>query len=206
MVGENTMSALRRSPRLAALLVAIAASGVAVALVVVGTGGSGSVDSSSETRDLDGMSEDARFAALSAERSNRCDLRAGDVRQMPGEAHLQGSCCFPMDRHRYAEQRRGLRHYRDIEQIPADPYDVPVALAKRLLAYRDIPLTQEQQHAYRQAMQKSELGGPCCCRCWRWQAFRGQANYLIARRDFSAAQVARVWDLEEGCGGTHEHA
>jgi hypothetical protein len=198
------MSALRRSPRLAALLAAFAASGAAVALAVMG--GSESVDSSSETRDMGGMSDDARFAALSAERSNRCDLRAGELRQMADEARLQGSCCFPMDRHRYAEQLRGLRHYRDIEQIPADPYDIPVALAKRLLAYREIALTERQGATYRRAVQKSDLGGPCCCRCWRWQAFRGQANYLITRRDFSASQVARVWDLEEGCGGEDDHA
>lgn len=200
---------LTKSPRLTAL-VALAVVGVtgALGIGIVGSSDSGSRQDSpgAEARDLSAKSLDSRFAVLSADHSNRCDLRAAGLLGMPDGTHLRGSCCFPMDHHAYREQLRDLRDYRDIEQIPADPYDVPVALAKRLLAYRAISLTPRQRATYQQAMQKSELGGPCCCRCWRWQAFRGQANYLIARRDFSAAEVARLWDLEEGCGGSDEHA
>lgn len=183
--------------------------GVVVALgpSVFGGGGSGGPQATgSGAQDVSAMSPDERFAALSVASSNRCDLGAAELRRMPEGARLRGSCCSPMDRHRYGEQLRGLRHYRGIAQIPSDPYDVPVALAKRLLAYRDLPPTEGQRAVYRQAKEKSELGGPCCCSCWRWQAFRGQANYLIARRQFSATQVARVWELEEGCGGSHDHA
>lgn len=112
-----------------------------------------------------------------------------------------------MDRHRYQEQVEGLKKYADTPQIPSDPYDVPVKLAKQLFEYqKTIQLTPDQQAIYDQAMQISEEGGPCCCRCWRWFAFEGQAKYLITELDWSAQQVAELWDLEDGCGGSgHEH-
>jgi len=62
-------------------------------------------------------------------------------------------------------------------------------------------LTAEQQHRYNRAVPLSETNGPCCCPCWRWDAFRGQAKFLIARRNYSAKQICEVWTLEEGCGG-----
>ena len=51
-------------------------------------------------------------------------------------------------------------------------------------------------------MKLSEEGGPCCCRCWRWTTFEGQAKFLIARREFDAEAIAEIWDLEDGCGGS----
>ena len=36
------------------------------------------------------------------------------------------------------------------------------------------------------------------------QSFEGQAKYLITEYGFNAEQIAEVWDLEDGCGGT-EH-
>lgn len=127
---------------------------------------------------------------------------------MPDDARIQGSCCSPMDLHRYQEQVAGLKQYADIHQIPSDPYDVPVSLAKQLFEYqKSIQLTPDQQAVYDQAMQLSEEGGPCCCRCWRWTAFEGQAKYLISELNWSAQQVAELWDLEDGCGGAgHEHS
>lgn len=126
---------------------------------------------------------------------------------MPDEARIQGSCCGPMDFHKYQEQVDGLKKYADIPQIPTDPYDVPVSLAKQLFEYqRTIQLTPEQQAIYDQAANLSEEGGPCCCRCWRWTAFEGQAKYLITELDWSAGQIAELWNLQDGCGGPgHEH-
>jgi hypothetical protein len=153
-------------PRKSALLTALVAlAGAALAgallLALASGGGSDSHEGGSPVAIISsGASLDSRFAALSGERTNRCDLRAGELRQMPDEAHLQGSCCFPMERDIYAEQLHDLRPYRDIEQIPPDPYDVPVALAKRLLSYREIPLTQEQRHTYRQAMRSQSSAAP----------------------------------------------
>ena len=49
-------------------------------------------------------------------------------------------------------------------------------------------------------MKVAKENGPCCCHCWRWNAFEGQAKKLIARRKYTAPQVARLWGLEDGCG------
>jgi hypothetical protein len=111
-----------------------------------------------------------------------------------------------MDLHRYQVQVQGLTKYADIPQIPSDPYDVPVSLAKQLFEYqKTIYLTPDQQAVYDEATKISKEGGPCCCRCWRWNAFEGQAKYLISKLNWSAQEVAELWDLEDGCGGT-EHA
>jgi len=112
-----------------------------------------------------------------------------------------------MDLHHYQEQVEGLKKYTDIPQIPADPYDVPVSLAKQLFAYqKTIQLTSDQQAVYDEATKIAEEGGPCCCKCWRWNAFEGQAKYLITELNWSAREVAELWDLEDGCGGPgHEH-
>ena len=126
---------------------------------------------------------------------------------MSDEARIQGSCCGPMDLHRYQEQIEGLKRFAGISQIPEDPYDVPVSLAKQLFEFqKTILLTSGQQAVYDQAVTLSEEGGPCCCRCWRWTAFEGQAKYLITELDWPAEQIAGLWDLEDGCGGAgHEH-
>jgi hypothetical protein len=85
--------------------------------------------------------------------------------------------------------------------VPSDPYDVSVDLAKRLTSYADdINLTPRQQTSYEQAVKMAGEHGPCCCDCWRWTAFEGQAKYLIARRGYGGRRIAEVWDLEDGCG------
>ena len=143
----------------------------------------------------------ARFAVLSGAHSNRCGMPASALDAMPAGARLQGSCCFPMDYHSYANQVRDLRRYATVDVIPKDPYDIPVSLAKRLIAYQSIKLTPAQQRTYNRAKPLSKTKGPCCCPCWRWSAFGGQAKYLITRRHYPAQQIADVWSVEEGCGG-----
>jgi hypothetical protein len=107
-----------------------------------------------------------------------------------------------MDAGHYKQQVRGLKRYRAIALAPADPYDVSVALAKRLISYqRQIHLRPDERRVYDHARQLADEHGPCCCRCWRWAAFEGQAKQLIVKRRFRAAEVARLWDLEDGCGG-----
>jgi len=145
-----------------------------------------------------------RFSLLARARTNRCDLRARELHEMSNRMRLRSACCFPMDRTRYAQQLRGLRPYRRSGLVPSDPYDVSVGLAKRLLRYRKIELGKRGQAIYHQGTKASSLGGPCCCPCWRWQAFKGQARFMIARHHYSAARIAALWDLEEGCGGPAE--
>jgi len=127
---------------------------------------------------------------------------------MSDGARIQGSCCSAMDFASYQEQVEGLKKYADTPQIPADPYDVPVSLAKQLFEYqRTITLTSDQQAIYDQATQMADEKGPCCCKCWRWIAFEGQAKYLISQLHWSAKDIASVWDLEDGCGGpAKDHA
>lgn len=162
--------------------------------------------SSAETILLAGTAEKMDY--LSSKNSSFCGLQPTSVDTYADSERIQGACCGAMDLHRYQEQVKGLKEYSDISQIPEDPYDIPAALAKELFAYqKDIQLTSEQQKIYNEATELSHEGGPCCCKCWRWTAFEGQAKYLITDRNFNAEQIAKVWDLEDGCGGAgHEHA
>lgn len=144
----------------------------------------------------------ARFAFLARQTTNSCGLEPSALERMPDRTRLQGSCCFPMNLAAYRSQVRGLRAYANVPEIPADPYDVPVSLAKRLLAYdRTIHLAPAQARVYARAMRMSRTEGPCCCHCWRWNAFRGLSEHLIAHLGWRSGAVAAVIDLVEGCGG-----
>lgn len=143
------------------------------------------------------------FDYLSANTSSYCGLIPQTVEGYSEDQNIQGACCGAMDFHRYKEQVEALRKYSDIPQIPEDPYNISVPLAKELFDYqKSIQLTSDEQKIYDSAMQMSEEGGPCCCRCWRWTAFEGQAKFLIREHGFTADQVAEVWELEDGCGGS----
>lgn len=146
----------------------------------------------------------ARFAYLSKQTSNQCTLNGAAVMRMPSDARLQGSCCFRMDRHAYDDQIRKLARYASLGVVPRDPYDVAISLVQRLLGYQSIRLTRSQQRIYNAAIPLSTTRGPCCCQCWRAEAFAGQAKFLIARRGFSAHQIAAIWSTEEGCGGPED--
>jgi len=146
-----------------------------------------------------------RFNLLSNSRTNFC---AGpEIINVSNTDRLQGSCCSAMDLHRYEEQVIGLQKYSNIDKIPSDPYDIPKSLAEELLNYqKTIKLNPEQQLIYDRAVKLSHEGGPCCCKCWRWYAFEGLAKYLIIEYGFNSEQIAEIWDLEDGCGGTgHLH-
>ena len=144
---------------------------------------------------------DEKFIALSNANTNYC-ASADFLNSKYDGDRLQGSCCSKMDSHRYAEQIDGLKQYSDIDVIPSDPYDIKASLAKTLVSYdKNIVLNTYQQKVYDDAMKMSSEGGPCCCKCWRWTAFEGQAKYLITEYNFDEKQVAHVWDIEDGCGG-----
>ena len=188
-----------------ALLAAIfgVVAGATAGAVLFATRGHATAVSASGTADpLAASSLAARFAVLRTAHSNRCGMPASVLYLMSAKARLQGACCFPMDYRAYVDQRRGLsRRYASVGVIPKDPYDFPVSLAVRLVSYQSIRLTPAQQRIYNRAKPLSTTKGPCCCRCWRWTAFGGQAKYLITRQHYSAKQIADVWSTEEGCGG-----
>ena len=149
-----------------------------------------------------------KFYFLASQSSNSCGLQGDSlIGQFGEEGRIQGSCCSTMDIHSYQEQIEALKQYSGIAEIPPDPYDVSVAQARVLLAYQqEITLTSEQQEVYKEAAETSEEGGPCCCKCWHWDAYEGLAKKLIAGYDWSAEQVAELWDLSDACGGpSHAH-
>ena len=145
-----------------------------------------------------------RFALLSRQHSNQCGLATGNFSALAKHGRLQGSCCSAMVYDEYVRQIKGLKRYAAVPEVPADPYDISVGQAAQLVAYdRSISLTPNQQKVYDRAKKLSNEHGPCCCHCWRWTAFSGQAKVLIARRRYGATQIAAIWNLEDGCGGGH---
>ena len=110
----------------------------------------------------------AKFDTLSKNGNSSCSGAFKDsIDTMPDTARLQGSCCSPMDMHRYTEQVTGLQKYKDIPEIPSDPYDIDASLAKKLKANYDVQLTPDEQKAYDYAMANSMEKGPWCWKCWR---------------------------------------
>ena len=148
----------------------------------------------------------AKFEELSKNGNSSCSGQfKNSIAGMPDTARLQGSCCSPMNPHRYNEQVEGLKKYKDIPEIPPDPYDIDATLAKKFIAYYDTELTPEEQKAYDYAMMNSNEKGPCCCKCWRWYVYGGLGKYLIKNYQFTGEQVTDVWNLSDGCGGEGDH-
>ncbi|QQG42398.1 MAG: hypothetical protein HYW15_02705 [Candidatus Giovannonibacteria bacterium] len=148
----------------------------------------------------------AKFDYLSKNGNSSCSATFREsIPSMPDTARLQGSCCSPMSMHRYNEQIEGLKKYSNIPEIPPDPYDVEVGLAKKLMGYYDMKLTPEEQKVYEYAMQNSDEKGPCCCKCWRWYVYGGLGKLLIQKYGFTGEQVTEVWNLSDGCGGADDH-
>lgn len=144
----------------------------------------------------------AAFRYLASQHSNYCSLDQATVERDPDTGHLQGACCDAMDMAKYQYQVTSLRQYVAVAQIPTDPYDIPVPLAKTLFGFdQSITLSSAQQAAYDRAMSLTEDNGPCCCQCWRWYMTRGLAKYLIADRAIDPTELAHIVDLVNGCGG-----
>lgn len=148
----------------------------------------------------------AKFDMLSKNGNSSCSGAFKDsIDSMPDTGRLQGSCCSPMDMHRYEEQVTGLEKYKDIPEIPSDPYDIDASLAKKLKTYYDVELTPNEQKAYDYAMTNSMEKGPCCCKCWRWYVYGGLGKLLIQKYNFTGEQVTEIWNLSDGCGGAGDH-
>jgi len=200
----------RTAKRLALVIACVAVAGVGFLLTGVRSGGhfktksAGSAPPTASDPVL-AVGTPAAFSYLATQTSNRCGLTPTELESYPLAQHLQGSCCDRMDPSTYAWQVKALRRYAFIAQIPRDPYDVPVSLARQLLHYDNtIHLSARQQATYDRAMRMSHQHGPCCCHCWRWTAFRGMSKYLIARDGWTASRVALIIDDVEGCGGKDE--
>jgi len=146
-----------------------------------------------------------RFAQLASAHTNACSLQRSTVDAYPDDQRIQGSCCNAMDPTKYRYQVEQLRHYAGIPEIPSDPYDIRAGLAKRLFRLDDtIRLSGVDQRTFDRVMQMTEDKAPCCCHCWRWDAAEGLDRFLITRHHLGAAEVARITDLVNGCGGPME--
>jgi hypothetical protein len=149
---------------------------------------------------------DERFDYLSTRGNSSCSAAFTDsIAKMLVTTRLQGSCCSPMDRHRYVEQVQGLQKYSSIPEIPPDPYDIPVSLARKAMSYYDLVLSPDEMRVYQYASDTSDEKGPCCCKCWRWRVYGGLGKFLIRERHFTGEQLVEVWNLSDGCGGGGEH-
>ena len=148
----------------------------------------------------------ARFEYLSQNGNSSCSGAFKDsISSMGDGERLQGSCCSPMDAHRYVEQLTGLKKYANITEIPSDPYDIEVRLAKKLISYYNEKLTLQEQKAYDFVMENSDEKGPCCCKCWRWYVYGGLAKLLIKNYNFTGEQITEIWNLSDGYGGEGDH-
>lgn len=148
----------------------------------------------------------AKFQLLSTKGNSSCSGTFTDsISSMKDGDRLQGSCCSPMNWHRYKEQVDGLKKYSNISEVPQDPYDIDAELAKEMKKYYDVELSDEQQKAYDYAMKNSNEKGPCCCKCWRWYVYGGLAKFLIVEKGFTGEQITEVWNLSDGCGGEGDH-
>lgn len=144
----------------------------------------------------------AKFDYLSKNGNSSCSLSfQNSIISKNDSERLQGSCCSPMNLSRYSEQIGGLKKYKDIREIPPDPYDIEASLAKMLMSHYDDQLTPAEQKAYDYAMANSHEKGPCCCKCWRWYVYGGLGKYLIKNYGFTGEQVTEIWNLSDGCGG-----
>ena len=181
------------------LIVAVVVA-TALNVKVFNFGGPPAAPSSRASAFTPGSSE--AFSYLSTQTSNSCNLQASTVQTYPDGTRIQGACCNPIDQVTYQSQVRYLQTYKDIPEIPKDPYDIPASLAKQLLAYdSSIKLHPAQQATFDAAMAKTPDKAPCCCKCWRWYAHSGLAKHLITSRAFKADRVARVVSAVNGCGG-----
>jgi len=121
------------------LVLSVAIVAVAVALLSGGVGPrgsrSGSLAAGTSASPPATSYRSARFAFLARQTSNSCGLEPVALMGLSSRMRLQGSCCSSMDPAAYRSQVQGLRADVSVSAIPRDPYDIPVSLAKRLLAF-----------------------------------------------------------------------
>ncbi len=114
--------------------------------------------------------------------------------------YLGGQCCGPMkDLTEYNKELENLQQYKNIPDVPMNPYKTPVALAKKWIDYDNATsLTAAEQAIMDQAMKLSKEG-PCCCKCWHYFVNEGVAKKMIKDYHYTAQQIAAYWDTSSIC-------
>jgi|SRR5579859_1573095 len=113
---------------------------------------------------------------------------------------LGGQCCGPMkDLAAYNKELQDLQQYKNIPDVPMNPYKTPVALAKKWIDYdKSTTLSASEQAIMDQAMKMSKEG-PCCCKCWHYYVNEGIAKKMIIDYHYTSQQVAAYWDTSSIC-------
>ena len=145
----------------------------------------------------------AQFKYLSTHGTSSCSGSfLSSIPTMPDDNMLQGSCCSPMDFDTYVKQTTFLKKYKDISQIPSDPYNISAKLAKELLNYdKTMTMTDSEQQILNSALANTKEKGYCCCRCWRWYVYEGLSKYLVRNQHFTSQQITDLLNNSDGCGG-----
>lgn len=114
--------------------------------------------------------------------------------------YLGGQCCGAMkDLTEYNAELKNLQQYRNIPDVPMNPYKTPIPLAKKWIDYdHATALTSGEQAVMDQAMRLSKEG-PCCCKCWHYYVNEGIAKKMIRDYHYAAAQVAAYWNTSSIC-------
>ncbi len=114
--------------------------------------------------------------------------------------YMGGQCCGPMkDLKAYNEELEKMQKYKDMPDMPMNPYKTPVAQAKQWIDYdKATTLSAEDQKVFDDAMVISKEK-PCCCKCWHYFVNEGIGKKMIKDYHYSAQQVAEYWDTATIC-------
>lgn len=114
--------------------------------------------------------------------------------------YLGGQCCGPMkDLAAYNKELQNLQQYKDIPDVPMNPYKTPVPVAKKWIDYdKSATLSASEQAVMDQAIKMSKEG-PCCCKCWHYYVNEGIAKKMIKDYHYTAQQIAAYWDTSSIC-------
>ncbi len=138
---------------------------------------------------------------LSSPSSEGSCIARGDQLQSTSGLYLGGQCCGALmdlaERHANLEK---LQAFKNIPDVPLDPFHTPIEIAKKWIDYdKNTVLSPEEQKIYDEAMKLSKEG-PCCCKCWHYYVDEGVAKKMIKDYHYSAQQVADFWDASDICG------
>ncbi len=115
--------------------------------------------------------------------------------------YMGGQCCSAMmNTDDYHANLNKLQAFKDMPNIPLDPMNTPIAMAKYWIDYNNATkLTPAQQKVYDDAYAISKEK-PCCCKCWHYFVNEGIAKKMISDGKWSAERVAAYWDASDICG------
>ena len=114
---------------------------------------------------------------------------------------LGGQCCGAMKNlDEYNKELASLQKYKDIPDVPLNPFKTPIEIAKKWIAYDNATtLNAQEQAIYDQAYAISKEK-PCCCKCWHYFVNEGIAKKMIKDYHYTGQQVADYWDSSGICG------